>query len=572
MNSTVVNPAATSMRRPLKIGLLLDSEDIDAWFYQMISDLTTADYAEVSLVILNDNERVEQVNDTLVKKLSNNRGRIGYLAIRKVLEEIYGRLIERTTYLRDAEASVSSGDLLNDIPSIKVKTQQGQWSDRFFDADIETIKSADLDVLIRGGFGILRGDILKASRYGVWSFHHGDNFRNRGGPAGFWESMGNWPETGSILQILTEDLDNGSVLYRSFSCTDTMSVQDNKSNYYWKTQAFMTRKLRELHSVGEERFFERVAAENKHLSFYSERLYTAPNNTELARLTYNKIVEKIKRLWTNRFYLDQWILMFHLRADFSSSLWRYQKMIPPIDRFWADPHVIYQNNTYYIFIEEYLYATDKGHISLITMDEEGQYSEPEVILDKPYHLSYPFIFEHNGDHYMIPESMANETVELYKCKEFPNQWEFQMNLMQGINAVDATLHYQDNRWWMFVTVVETDGASSWDELFIYYADDFASTDWTPHRMNPVISDCRIARPAGKLFVDNGVLYRPSQNCSHRYGYGFNLNEVEILTTEEYREKRVSAVEPNWDKAIHGTHTFSRAHNLHVIDAIERRRL
>ena len=166
MNSTVVNPAATSMRRPLKIGLLLDSEDIDAWFYQMISDLMTADYAEVSLVILNDNERVEQVNDTLVKKLSNNRGRIGYLAIRKVLEEIYGRLIERTTYLRDAEASVSSGDLLNDIPSIKVKTQQGQWSDRFFDADIETIKSADLDVLIRGGFGILRGDILKASRYG----------------------------------------------------------------------------------------------------------------------------------------------------------------------------------------------------------------------------------------------------------------------------------------------------------------------------------------------------------------------------------------------------------------------
>ena len=560
------------MRHKLKIGLLLDDVDVAAWFHRMISDLEASTFAEITLVVINDNDVETQQNTTLLSKIANNRGRIGYLAIRKLLEELYARLIERSTHLPDAEAAVSSKKLLADVPTIKVKTRRGKWSDYFLEDDIEQIRSHDVDLFIRGGFGILRGEILNVARFGIWSFHHGDNLRNRGGPAGFWESMASWPETGSVLQILTEDLDNGSILYRSFSCTDTLSVKDNKNNYYWKTQAFMTRKIRELHALGETEFFAKVAHENRHLAFYSDRLYTAPSNAELARLTFKKIREKTKLLWTNKFYRDQWILMFHLREDFSSSLWRYKKIRPPLDRFWADPHVIYRDNTYYLYIEEYLYATNKGHISLITMDEQGNYSEPEVILDTPYHLSYPFVFEHAEDHYMIPESMENGTVELYKCTTFPNQWEFVMNLMEGINAVDATLHYHDNRWWMFVTVVETDGASSWDELFIYYSDDLLSTDWTPHKMNPVISDCKIARPAGKLFIDNGILYRPSQNCSHRYGYGFNLNEVEVLSVDEYREKRVSAVEPNWDKNILGTHTFNRCHKLHVIDAIERRRL
>ncbi len=560
------------MRHKLKIGLLLDDIEVDAWFFKMISDLQISEFAEVTLVVINDNDVEIQPNTTLAEKIANNRGRIAYLAVRKLLEELYARLIERSTHLPDAEAAMSSAPLLADVPIIKVKTRRGKWSDYFLDDDIKRIRSHDVDLLIRGGFGILRGEILTVARYGVWSFHHGDNLRNRGGPAGFWESMASWPETGSVLQILTEDLDNGSILYRSFSCTDTLSVKDNKNNYYWKTQAFMTRKLRELHTLGETEFFNKVAHENRHLAFYSDRLYTAPNNAELTRLTFNKIREKTKLLWTNKFYRDQWILMFHLGEDFSSSLWRYTKIRPPMDRFWADPHVIYRDDTYYIYIEEYLYATNKGHISLITMDGQGNYSDPEVILDTPYHLSYPFVFEHAGHHYMIPESMENGTVELYKCTTFPNQWEFEMNLMEGINAVDATLHYHDNCWWMFVTVVETDGASSWDELFIYYSNDLLSTDWTPHRMNPVISDCKIARPAGKLFVDNGILYRPSQNCSHRYGHGFNLNEVEVLSTDDYQEKLVSSVAPNWDKNILGTHTFNRCHNLHIIDAIERRRL
>ena len=94
-----------------------------------------------------------------------------------------------------------------------------------------------------------------------------------------------------------------------------------------------------------------------------------------------------------------------------------------------------------------------------------------------------------------------------------------------------------------------------------------SSDWTPHPLNPIISDCKSARPAGKIFSKNGTLYRPSQNCSTRYGYGFNVSEITSLDESRYSEELVSSVKPNWDKRIIGTHTLNHVNSLHIIDAI-----
>lgn len=557
-------------KRNLRVGLLLDSYDVSAWSLKMFENIINSDYADMTLVILNDKER-KKTNRTLISKIKNNYGSITSILIRKFLEFIYSNLIERFTSLPDATKSESCAELLKSVPTIKVKTIEKKWSDYFNSHDIREIKKFDIDILVRSGFRILRGDILKLPRYGIWSFHHGDNFVNRGGPPGFWESMESWPETGSILQILTEDLDNGKVLYRSFSSTKLFSLTDNRSNYYWKSLSFMTRKMKELHAVGEDEFFKNVEENNKHPIFYSERLYVNPTNYELAKLTFRKIKEKTKLLYENKYFFDQWILMFHLKEEFSSSLWRYKKIIPPKDRFWADPHIIYKDNKYYIFIEEFMYNTQKGHISLITMDENGVYSKPEIILDRPYHFSYPFVFEHENDYYMIPESCANRTIELYKCVEFPCKWEFKINLMENIKAVDTTVFYHNKIWWMFANIIENDGASPHDELSLFYSKDIISGDWQPHPKNPIVSDCKNSRPAGKIFNDNGVLYRPSQDCATRYGHGFNINEIRLLDTKNYDESIATSVKPNWERNIIGTHTFNRVNSLHMIDALYRRK-
>ena len=564
------NRSTPTQPSKLKVGLLLDSYQVPSWFYRMLSDIQKSDSAELSLVILNDKPQTQR-NHTLYSKLKNNSHRLGYLITRRILELLYEKLIERTINLDDAESLKNSSSLLNGVPSLSVKTKRKKWSDYFYPEDVDEIKNYDLDILIRGGFGILRGEILSSAKHGVWSYHHGDNHINRGGPAGFWESMESWPETGAILQILTEDLDNGTVLYRSFSCTNTMSVTDNRSNYYWKSVKFMTRKINELYTLGADDFFINAKSSNRHPNIYSEKLYVQPNNWDLALLTWNKLVEKTKLLINNHFFFNQWILMFDIKEEFSSSLWRYKKILPPKDRFWADPHVITRDNKYYIFIEELLYSTNKGHISLIEMDEKGNYTPPVKILDRPYHLSYPFVFEHDNELYMIPETAENRTIELYKCTSFPDQWELETILMEDIHAVDATLHYHENKWWLFANMIEIDGASDWDELFLFSSENLASNQWQAHPQNPIVSDVKTARPAGRIFEHNGGLYRPSQNCSHHYGYGFNFNEITQLSSTDYKEQLVSEVKPNWDKNIIGTHTFCRSGSLHVIDALYRRK-
>jgi hypothetical protein len=218
-----------------------------------------------------------------------------------------------------------------------------------------------------------------------------------------------------------------------------------------------------------------------------------------------------------------------------------------------------------------MYNMQKGHISLIIMDESGVYSEPEIVLERPYHLSYPFVFEYEKECYMIPETKSNNKIELYKCVEFPHKWEFQMNLMENVSTVDATVYFYKGKWWMFVNMVENYGSSTCDELFLFSSSELFNNNWQSHPLNPIVSDCKTSRPAGKIFSENGKLYRPSQNCSTRYGYGFNINEITALDEFNYSEVLVSSVTPDWDKNIIGSHTFNRVNHLHMIDAIYQRR-
>lgn len=554
----------------LRVGLLLDDLEVSAWSARMFEEIMVSDCAEICLVVING-AKPEVVQKGLVEKVTSNIGRLGSVLTFKSMDLLYRRVVDKQPGLADAQRTVNVQTLLSEVPRLTVMPRQSQWSDVVPEDDLEQIRSHDLDVLVRCGFRILRGGILGAAKHGVWSYHHGDNRVNRGGPPGFWESLESWPDTGSVLQILTEDLDNGHVLYRSWSCTYPFSLQDNRSNYYWKTLSFIPRKLRELHRDGPDRFFERVAEENRHPEMYSRRLYTKPTATEFARLTLAKVWDKLRGLIERQFYFEQWVLLFSLRDRFSSSLWRYEKILPPRDRFWADPHVIQRDGRYYVYIEEYLYATQRGHISLIEMDEEGNWTQPVAVLERPYHLSYPFVFEYEGELYMIPETASNRTIELYRCVEFPHRWEFQRNLMENVYAVDATLLERDGRWWLFANLREIDGASSWDELFVFHAEDFRTAAWTAHPRNPVVSDCKRSRPAGAFFEIDGRLYRPSQNCSVRYGYGFNFSEVNVLTETEYEESVVTTVEPDWERDLRGTHTFNAAGRLHLSDAYLRRR-
>ncbi|MBU1023559.1 hypothetical protein KKB99_04635, partial [bacterium] len=208
-----------------------------------------------------------------------------------------------------------------------------------------------------------------------------------------------------------------------------------------------------------------------------------------------------------------------------------------------------------------------GVISVIEMDENGNWSKPATVLDTGHHLSHPFIFEWQGTLYMIPESAGNKSVDLYRCVTFPYEWKFEKAILNGIRAVDATLIEKDDLLWMFVNAAVISESLN-DELHIYFTDDLFG-EWKPHKKNPVKTDVESTRPAGQFFTYDGDLYRPGQDSSVRYGYGITINKVITLSEDEFIEEKVTKILPNWRPGMAGTHTINHNDGLTVMDVLTR---
>jgi hypothetical protein len=239
--------------------------------------------------------------------------------------------------------------------------------------------------------------------------------------------------------------------------------------------------------------------------------------------------------------------------------------VPPRDRFWADPFPIKFEGKTYIFVEEYPYRTRKGHIAVLEIDERGRFGGCRKVLERDYHLSYPFVFPFRGTYYMIPETTASRTVELYRCVEFPHRWEFDRALLTDIRAADATLAEHDGLWWMFANVPVDGALNDYEELHLFYAESPLGP-WRPHRRNPIKSDVRSARPAGRLFRRGDVWYRPAQNCMEGYGSSIVVNRITRWDLESYAEVEAAQILPDWDPAIERTHTLNACDHLLVVDA------
>lgn len=552
----MTNPSSTN-RLPLRVGLLIDSFVQRKWIHKVITDIQSSGIAEIAVVI--KNEVASKPQPGRLKSYWQNRNYLLYA--------LYEKIDDRRVKVKpDAFEPVDIKPLVSDCPVITVMPIMKAYSDWFPEETLKQIREFDLDLALCFGFRILKGEALRIARHGVWSFHHGDNLVNRGGPAGFWEVMDRIPVTGSILQVLTEDLDNGRVIYRSLSPTsDRFSVKANRNNLYWKSSSFVMRKLRDL-AEG----LPLCTPENQLYRPYSNRLFRMPTNRQmvprLSRLAANLVASKFRHMLNS----EQWALAYRFRSgpcDANNTLYRFKNLLPPKESFWADPCVIQVEERYYVFLEEYLYATGKGHISVIELDRKGVVNGPTKVLERDYHLSYPFVFEWNNDYYMVPESAANKTIELYRSTSFPFEWQLEKVLMTDIRAADATLAEVDGTWWMFVSIAEH---SIPDELFLFFADSPLGP-WTAHPRNPVKSDVRGSRPAGKLFDWNGSVYRPAQDSSGRYGYAMSINRITKLDREGFREEQVSSILPNWNNKLLGTHTLSICGDLTVIDCLVKRR-
>lgn len=211
----------------------------------------------------------------------------------------------------------------------------------------------------------------------------------------------------------------------------------------------------------------------------------------------------------------------------------------PVDpaTFYADPFVFEREGCTFLFAEAYPYATGKGAIVCAEVDGDGQPGAWRTILERPWHLSYPYVFAQDGEIYLAPEGSTHGGVELYRASAFPWEWTLAHHLLPGWPLVDATLFDHEGRFWLLAGAA-TPGGSDWDELYAWHATALEGP-WTPHRLNPIKSDCRSSRPGGRPLRLGGRLLRPAQRCELGYGEALAWLEIRTLTPDAFEEVEVA---------------------------------
>jgi hypothetical protein len=264
-------------------------------------------------------------------------------------------------------------------------------------------------------------------------------------------------------------------------------------------------------------------------------------------------------------FRECWFLA--IREKQPGKFWEDRKafnlIVAPQGGCYADPCLVKKNGTNYLFFEEYDAKSKKGTIACATINASGVCSRPETVLERDYHLSYPHIFEWQGDMYMVPESVSNRTIELYRAINFPRQWELIKVLMKDIKAADTTLCLCRGRYWMFTNIANTPDSEP-DNLCLFSAESPLGP-WHAHRKNPIITDISRSRPAGALFFSNGDLLRPSQDCSRDYGQAMWLNRITKLSDDEYSEVPITRINAGFLPGAVRTHTLSQNEDWEVRD-------
>lgn len=236
----------------------------------------------------------------------------------------------------------------------------------------------------------------------------------------------------------------------------------------------------------------------------------------------------------------------------------------PLDNregFLADPFGIVCEEGVRILCEYFDYRERKGRVYALEHSGDG-FTQPTPALPLPVHASYPFLLESSDQIYCVPEASDANEVALYQAIAFPQKWAKVAVLIQDFAGVDPTLFSHDGRWWLMCT---RKGALEDVELWAWHASAL-SGPWTPHARNPVKTDVRGARPAGRPFVHERVLYRPAQDCSRTYGWRIRVQRVLCLTPDEFEEESVTVLEASPQSPYPlGRHTLTSVGDMVLVD-------
>ena len=233
--------------------------------------------------------------------------------------------------------------------------------------------------------------------------------------------------------------------------------------------------------------------------------------------------------------------------------------------FLADPFGIWRDGRLHLFVEAYDYRTRHGEIQLIELCEAFVPVRRKTVLREPWHLSYPHVFEHEGEVWMAPEAHRSGALTLYRAAAFPEVWEPVVRLDLDTPAIDASPFRHEGLWWLAYAPT---GPQRWKQgrLHLAYAEDLTGP-WRPHPGNPVRIDRASSRPGGSVFRLEGQLILPVQDCSQTYGGGVRMLHILKLTPDSFEAEAGAAIQPPRSAGRYrdGLHSLSACGEVTLFD-------
>jgi hypothetical protein len=523
----------------LKFGVMNNSSTLKDFEKRCIEDLLSLNNISLELIIINELE----ADETSLPKL------VWDALYKKYPLSIYRQLFCNTKSTKLWNMS----DILSETPRKKFKLiKTGKNTHVFSDIDRLKIEEYKLDFIISFCSEEITGKILDSTKYGIWVYRFSNEQKNRVNLTGFWEIYRGDTVIEASLQRMTNDPDRSIILKKGVFKTIDYSFPKNVDNLHYESVKWPKQVAIDIQ--------EKVADNTNTTQQNKQRLiYGTPNVFQLSKFIIKMFFNLFAHAYARR---AQWNIglinkpIYSIIEDKEYSVEWFPK--PDKDIYLADPFGAKINGASYIFMEEYNYKEKKGKLSYIELDERNKPLELKTFIEKPYHMSYPYILEYEDEIYFIPETLQNKEVALYKLKD-PTNWLKVKTLIEGIGIVDPSLIEYNDKWWLFFTREDTNSDTN---LHIWYANDLMG-EWISHKNNPVKSDVRSSRPAGTMFIHNGRLIRPSQDCSEYYGGRIVINEVTKISPTEFSETPIQTIDPleSWI----GTHNLSTLGEITVID-------
>jgi hypothetical protein len=273
----------------------------------------------------------------------------------------------------------------------------------------------------------------------------------------------------------------------------------------------------------------------------------------------------------HRFYRTDYMIAYRFTDNDTGILKNDRKKFTAFNnnfKYWyADPILYKFDNKIFMFYEAYNKITNCGEIGVATVFN-NKVVDQQIVINEPFHMSYPFVFDFNNKIYMIPETSSVKKLLLYEAVNFPYEWKLSKVLLEDIELSDATLIKIQDKMYIFASKLLSTSPYS-DELVLYTFDN--NFNLIPHRSNPIMTDNEFTRPAGRILKQNDKLVRVSQDCSNGgYGKAIKFNQILELTDHVYREEHISTIEPDdipikFGKKLTGAHTYGKCDGFEVID-------